>query len=79
MQTIVSAYRLVVMRLKTTSLTSLGPHSLNDPESKRTFYIFHAVPEVLAAAILFSVNVREVFGTGMFGDKAKKSKSKASN
>lgn len=67
------------MRLKTTSLTSTGPGSLNDPASKATFYIFHAGPELLAAAVLLGVNVREMFGTGLTGDHTKKfSKKKVS-
>ncbi|KAJ3525554.1 hypothetical protein NM688_g8386 [Phlebia brevispora] len=65
---IVSIYRLIAMHNKTPSLTSTGPGSLNSSAAKTTFYIFHATPEWLAAAILLAVNVREMFGTGMFGD-----------
>ncbi|KAJ3529945.1 hypothetical protein NM688_g7782 [Phlebia brevispora] len=65
---IVSIYRLVVMHNKTPSLTSTAPGSLNTATSKATFYVFHALPEWLAAAILLAVNVRERFGTGRFGD-----------
>ena len=71
-QNTVSVYRLIVMRLKTTSLTSTGPSSLNDPASKATFYVFHAGLELLAAAVLLGVNVREMFGTGLTGDHSKK-------
>ncbi|PSS37854.1 hypothetical protein PHLCEN_2v322 [Hermanssonia centrifuga] len=65
---IVSVYRLVVMRLQTPALVSTGPSSLNDPASKVTFYVFQAAPEWIAAAILVSINVRQTYGTGMWGD-----------
>lgn len=74
MQNVVSIYRLVVSGYKTTSLTSLGPHSLNTRGEKAVFYVFHAAPEWLAAAILFAINVREVFGTGLLGDYRSKDK-----
>ena len=67
-QNVVSVYRLIVMRNKTPSLESTGPHSLNSTVSKTLFYIFHVSPEFLAALIIFAVNVRDVFGTGMYGD-----------
>ena len=63
-----SVYRLAVMGYETTALTSLDSHSLNTHSEKAAFYVFHAAPEWLAAAILFSVNVREMFGTGLMGD-----------
>ncbi|KAJ3529946.1 hypothetical protein NM688_g7781 [Phlebia brevispora] len=65
---VVSIYRLVVMHNKTPSLTSTGPGSLNSMTSKATFYIFHVLPEWLAATTLLAINVRQTFGTGMFGD-----------
>ena len=67
-QDVVSVYRLIVMRNKTPSLESLGPHSLNTTTSKALFYIFHVSPELLATLSLFLVNARDVFSTGMFGD-----------
>ena len=76
-QNVISVYRLIVMRLETTSIISLGPHSLNDTGSKITFYIFHASPELVAAAILYIVNVREIFGTGLFGDYRSRDKKVA--
>lgn len=54
------------MHIKTTSL--LAPDPLNKPSAKAAFYIFHSLPEWLAIAILFSVNVRKLFGTGLGGD-----------
>ncbi|OBZ69567.1 hypothetical protein A0H81_10265 [Grifola frondosa] len=72
---IVGAYRMIVMRFSTTSLLSTAPGSLNSPGSKRTFYLFHVLPEFLTAAILLSVNVKRIFATGMFGDVAYRDKN----
>ena len=63
-----SIYRFAAMRNKTPSLTSTGPHSLNSPVAKALFYVFHSTPELLATIVMFSVNAREVFGTGLWGD-----------
>jgi hypothetical protein len=63
---VIGIYRLSVMGLKTTSLTSPSP--LDTPRSKATFYIFHVLPEWLASLILFGYNIRETFGTGLLGD-----------
>lgn len=62
------------MRNRTTSITSMAPGSLNSPGSKAAFYVFHAAPDFLAAAIMLTINVRERFSTGMFGDKLKNKK-----
>lgn len=73
-----SVYRLNVMRFKTPSLTALGPGTLNDPGSKATFYVFHIVPELLAAMLMFVVDVRGLCDAGPWGDwyqMNKKSKS----
>ncbi|KAI0685816.1 hypothetical protein C8T65DRAFT_747727 [Cerioporus squamosus] len=70
--TLISAppiYRLYVLRFSTTSLLSDAPGSLNSAQSKVTFYIFHSAPELLAAAILISLDVRRVFNTGLWGDR----------
>ncbi|KAI0342025.1 hypothetical protein BDW22DRAFT_1358150 [Trametopsis cervina] len=61
-------YRLVVLRLHTTSLTSTAPGSLNSSSSKATFYVFQVSADLLAAAILANINVRERFSTGPWGD-----------
>jgi len=45
-----------------------GPNPLDSSTAKAMFYIFHVLPEWLAALFLFSVNVRKTFGTALFGD-----------
>ncbi len=52
----------------TTELTSQAPGSLNTPADKITFYIFHILPEWMAAATLFGFRMREIFQTGLSGD-----------
>ena len=54
------------------SIFATGPDTLNSPGAKAAFYILHAFPEWLASLVLFSTNVRMVFGTGMFGDWRRK-------
>jgi len=68
---ITSIYRLCVMWNTTTSLTSTAPGSQNTPGEKAAFYIFHIVPEWISLLTLLSFNVRDVFGTGMFSDRAR--------
>jgi len=63
---IVAIYRLSVMHFKTTSLAAPSP--LNAPGAKAAFYVLHALPEWLAILILFLVNVRKFYGTGLAGD-----------
>jgi hypothetical protein len=62
----VGAYRLSVMHVRTTSLSS--PSVLNTPLAKAGFYVFHVLPEWLASLILFGNNIRKTFGTGLVGD-----------
>ncbi len=57
------------MRFSTTSLLSTAPGSLNSPQAKAAFYVFHAAPEYLAAAFLLTMDVRRVFATGLWGDR----------
>ena len=45
-----------------------GPNPLDSSTSKALFYMFHVLPEWIAVSVLFSVNVRKTFGTGLFGD-----------
>ena len=73
-QATISVYRLAVMYHWTTldSIFATGPDTLNSPGAKAAFYILHAFPEWLASLVLFSTNVRMVFGTGMFGDWRRK-------
>ena len=68
LQAVVSIYRITVFSHLTTSFTSTAPGSQNAPRDKAAFYILHAAPEFLAIALLVSQNVRQVFGTGPFGD-----------
>jgi len=65
---ITTIYRLCVMYHTTTSLTSTSPGSQNTSAEKTVFYIFHIIPEWISVLMLLSCNVRDVFGTGMFGD-----------
>jgi len=66
---ITSIYRLCVMSTTTTSLVSTASGSQNTPAEKAAFYIFHILPEYISVLLLLSSNVRDVFGTGMFGDR----------
>jgi len=70
LMTVISIYRLSVMYNWTDSesFLSTGPNTLNSSGAKAAFYILHALPEWLATVLLFSTNVRMVFGTGLFGD-----------
>ena len=60
----------------TSSLTSTAPGSLNTAEAKAVFYVFHAAPEFLAAAIMLNINARERFDTGLWGDRMRFKKPK---
>ena len=55
---------MIVMGFQTEDLLTLAPGSLNDSQSKATFYVFHVAPEWLAIATLLGVNVRERFVLG---------------
>ncbi|OSC96508.1 hypothetical protein PYCCODRAFT_1472566 [Trametes coccinea BRFM310] len=66
--TIVAVYRLIVMRNWTTSLLSTAPGSQNTAGAKAAWWVFHATPELIASALLLSVNLRQWFKTGPFGD-----------
>lgn len=68
LQLILPAYELVVARDWTTSLTSTAPGSQNTPGEKTAFYILRAAPEALVCAIIMSLDVRNMFGTGIKGD-----------
>lgn len=52
----------------TVSLSSTAPGSLNSSGAKASFYILHVLPEWLSNAILFTFNIRQMLGTGIFGD-----------
>ncbi|EKM54334.1 uncharacterized protein PHACADRAFT_258120 [Phanerochaete carnosa HHB-10118-sp] len=67
---IIPLYHFVVMHNWTTSLTSMALGSQNTAGEKAAFYIFQALPEVAAAALLMVPNIRELFSTGMWGDRS---------
>ena len=49
--------------------------SQNTSGEKAAFYVFQAVPEVLTAGALCLFNVRDLFGTGLRGDRVSDPKS----
>ncbi|KDQ64161.1 hypothetical protein JAAARDRAFT_187527 [Jaapia argillacea MUCL 33604] len=67
--TIVPLYRLTLIHYTTSSLTASSPFStLNTSGGKATFYIFHMMPEVIVATCISVLNIRDIFGTGFWGD-----------
>ncbi|KAF9568237.1 hypothetical protein CPC08DRAFT_702662 [Agrocybe pediades] len=71
---VIAIYRLAVMHIKTTSLTE--PNQLDTPAGKAEFYVFHVVPEWIALCLLYAINVRKTFSTGLGGDWRAVDKSK---
>ncbi|KAG8939603.1 hypothetical protein FRC04_006119 [Tulasnella sp. 424] len=72
---VVAIYRLTVLHNRTSVLNVLPstpplypPGSLTTTASKATFYIFHALPELIIAWFILSLNLRALFNTGPFGD-----------
>ncbi|KAG8938226.1 hypothetical protein FRC00_000441, partial [Tulasnella sp. 408] len=72
---IVPIYRLIVLHYTTSFLNVLPStpplyptDSLTTTASKATFYIFHALPELILAWTIQTLNLRAVFNTGPFGD-----------
>lgn len=57
------------MRTWTTSLLSTEPGSQNTPGEKAAFYVLQSTPEFVAAALLTCINIKEMFGTGVWGDR----------
>lgn len=76
-QSIIAIYRAVVLPNTTPKLFFTGPGSLNRPRDKVFFYLFHAAPEFLVTAVLICVDVKRMFGTGMWGDRPWDPKPKA--
>lgn len=68
-QNIVAIYRFVVLSDTTPDLVFTGPGSLNTTREKILFYVLHAAPEFHAAAVLMSIDVRRIYGTGLWGDR----------
>ncbi|KAI1791182.1 hypothetical protein LXA43DRAFT_889645 [Ganoderma leucocontextum] len=68
----IGIYRITVLTHSTTSLLSTAPGAQNSAGAKASFYALHVAPEFLSAAILMSLNVRRVFGTGPWGDRLPK-------
>lgn len=71
-------YHFVMSHSWTTSLTSTAPGSQNTSGEKLAFYICQATPEVICGGIVFMINARGMFGTGLWGDKSHDSKNKNS-
>jgi hypothetical protein len=59
------------MNNTTTSLASTAPGSLNTPGAKAAFYIFHIAPEWISVLLLLLFNLRDIFGIGVFGSRAR--------
>lgn len=76
---IIPIYQLVIRRDQTTSLTSTAPGSQNTPGEKALFYVLQIAPEYVCLASLLSVNMKSMFGTGMWGDRLKDPKPKLSS
>lgn len=70
-QMIIPIYQLAILRSTTIALTSTAPGSQNTPTEKALFYVLQAVPEITCVGTLLSINMRSVFGTGMWGDHLK--------
>lgn len=77
LQCTVAIYRAAVLHNTTPSFTSTVPGSLNSPADKAFFYIFQVLPEWLSILALFSVNAREIVGSGPWGDWRGKDESEA--
>ncbi|CDO77514.1 hypothetical protein BN946_scf184912.g13 [Trametes cinnabarina] len=65
---VVAVYRLIVMRYWVTALLSTAPGSQNTTGAKTLWWVFHATPELLASTLLVTVNLREKYKTGPWGD-----------
>ncbi|KAG8944621.1 hypothetical protein FRC04_001661 [Tulasnella sp. 424] len=70
---IIPIYRLSVLHHSAPSLTfapipPYPPGSLTATPAKVLFYIFHALPEVLAVYYIHCTNIRAKFNTGPYGD-----------
>ncbi|KAJ7063899.1 hypothetical protein C8F01DRAFT_1274809 [Mycena amicta] len=63
-----AVYRLTLFHQNTPDVKSLTHAALNTPRDKAAFYILHVLPEWLIAALVSSVNIKELCGTGMWGD-----------
>jgi len=60
-------YRLVVM--KDTTDNYYDPFSaMNSSRSKAYFYIFHHLPETITCILMLSINVKDVYKIGLYGD-----------
>ncbi|KAG8913856.1 hypothetical protein FRC00_001443 [Tulasnella sp. 408] len=72
---VVAIYRLSVIHNTTSVLNVLPstpplypPGSLTTTASKATFYIFHALPELIIAWAIQCLNIRSIYNTGPWGD-----------
>ncbi|KZW01307.1 hypothetical protein EXIGLDRAFT_603040 [Exidia glandulosa HHB12029] len=64
----VAINRLAVMHYTIPDLLFTGPGSQQSSGAKALFYVFHCLPEWLAAALLVLPNTRQLFRTGPWGD-----------
>lgn len=74
LQLILPTYELSVIHNRTTSLTSTAPGSQNTHGEKTAFYVLRAAPGALICAIIMSLDVRNMFGTGIKGDSFRDAK-----
>ena len=73
---ILPIYEIIVVKNRTDSLTSTAPGSQNTHGEKIAFYALRDLPEVIVAGLLLSLDLRNIFGTGMTGDKFSNPKPK---
>ncbi|TFK74019.1 hypothetical protein BDN72DRAFT_120929 [Pluteus cervinus] len=66
---VVAIYRLSIMEFTTDSLDSTALASQNQPVEKIMLYLFHSLPEWLVSFTFFAFNLRQMVGSGFFGDR----------
>lgn len=73
----IAIYRLAVMWNTTPSLEYMGPGSLTSVGAKAAFYVLHCLPEWVAIACLLALPIRNIYGTGFWGDYRAKDDTEA--
>ncbi|TFK74055.1 hypothetical protein BDN72DRAFT_893501 [Pluteus cervinus] len=66
---VIAIYRLSIMESTEDSLDSTAPGSQNRPIEKIMFYLFHVLPEWLVSFAFLGFNLRQMVGSGFFGDR----------
>lgn len=61
----------------TPSLEYMGPGSLTSVGAKAAFYVLHCLPEWVAIACLLALPIRNIYGTGFWGDYRAKDDTEA--